>query len=531
MNVTQRLVFGHNLNSDGLSFANDIGGLICPSLAVFRSDHEFSNYGKITLLMDKSKVNLRQDPTHNSDVFSTRFPPCYYKSDDSVLNAFSDKVAKLVPEYKGIHCKADYHESSITGGGFERVAEEYMKDPKILMAYAREQGISPRIYKTVHSTDISFIEKPKNPKLLIKQLKSLDVSNIDENHPNYLSVSKLIYQEIERAVRETVVDRGNHKATEAEISEDMKYFMDSINKRNFKITDNGVKLNFSTFHKLTRYFDNVDSDPNPIDLIKTRGRLEKLVSTPKQKDKFNDWLSKNIEKAFHSPHMHVMTKGGNRKKLAFTAENVFKAMKGKVNGTEKTIFMGAGSLRSLVAQRISSFRDMTSRMDNLSTEEDMKSIQSSLNDRLSDLPNLLSSNYLYDTSHFRFRDAVYEEIADFAKYRNPRSLESFKGIEGEKLEHINQFLDDLRDAPSHYFEIKKQSIVSISDFDAAVIPKGTSKDTVQILREANVRITYYDPEIKLDRIRAVNKHQELLLGQGEDVVLKNENDSLEPSNQ
>jgi hypothetical protein len=526
MKITQKLAIGHNLDNDDLIFADNIGGLICPSLAVFRSDHEFSSYGKITLLMDKSKVNLRKDPAHNADIYSTRFPPCYYKSDDSILDAFSEKVATLVPEYKGIHCKADYHEGSMTSEGFDKVSYEYSRDPKILMAYAREQGINPRIYKTVHTTGIPFIEKPKNPKSFIKKLKELDIQNISEDHPNYIPLSKLVHQRIESAVTETVMDRGGYKSSQEEVDEDIKYFMSSINERNFKETEGGLGLSLSTLHKLERYFNEVSKNPSPINLIKTRERLEKLVDTPKQKNNFKEWLGGNIEKAFHSPHMHVMTKGGNRKKLAFTAENVFKAMKGKVNGTEKTIFMGAGSIRSLIAERIISFRDMTCRMGNLSTKDDMKDIQSSLDSRLSEIPDLLSANYLYDTGSFRFRDAVYEEVAEYAQHRNIRALESFENIEDEKLEQINQFLDDLRDAPSHYFEIKKQSIVAISDFDAAIIPKGTSKNTVQLLRDANIKITYYDPEVKLDRIRAINKNQELLFGQGKDVVLKNKNEDF-----
>ena len=225
--------------------------------------------------------------------------------------------------------------------------------------------------------------------------------------------------------------------------------------------------------------------------------------------------------------MHVVTRSGNQKKLAFTAENALKAMKGKVNGEEQTIFMGAGSIRSLVAKNYKSIREITKNIDMLVSEKEMKKVGDEFNSRLQDFPDKLAPFYLYQTDSWRYRDAVYEEIADYAKRGTTRALESFKDIPDDVLEDLNNFLDDLSNAATHYFEIKEQSIVGIDEFDAAIVPKGTRKETLEILRSANIKVTFYEPDNKLSRQLGVIKNQPLLFGSGEEITLNLSEDSAE----
>jgi hypothetical protein len=516
MKVKSRMAIGHNIDPDGLKFANELGGLVCPSLAVFRSDHHFKNYGKITLLMDKSSVDLKKDPLHNSDVFSTRFPTCHYTVDEKVLNNFASEVHSLVPDLPQIHSNVDYHDSSVVNKGFLNVYDKYLNDIKVLLAFVRQQGANPRIYKEKHTTGISFMENPDKPRSFARKLNSLDISKMTEEHPNYLEVSQLVYDQIEKGVLNLVKEKTNNPE---EIKQDTRYFMETMEKRKFNDIDGKKGLSFSALHQIIRYAEKMHKSPDYVDTHKTMERLRKFVKTPKQKEVFKSWLQEKIGTAFHTPYMHVLTRGGNRKKLAFTAENVLKAMKHKGNGAERTIFMGAGMLRSLVSERITSFTELSKRMDSLASEKDMKGIQSEFNSRLSDIPDILAPHYLYRVDGMHYRDAVYEELFDFAKTGSIRSLESFEDIPSEKMDIIKTLLDDLKVAKTHYFEIKKQSIVGIDEFSVAIVPKGTEKKIIELLKSNDLKVDFYNPNIELDRIRAVNKHDDLLFGEGKEVTI------------
>lgn len=516
MKLMQKLAVGHNLNASDLVFADKIGGLVCPSMAIFRSDISFSNFGDITLLMDKSKVNLRTHPAHNADVFSMRFPSCYYKTDKSILDTFSEKVATSVPEMEKEHSIADYHESSVISKGFDHVAQEYMRDPKVLLAYARDNGLNPRIYRSQHKSGITFIDNMEKPKSFLRELKSMGIKSIKEGTDEYTEYSQRLFDEMKSSMRRLAESKGG---TPKEIEEDTDYFINHLGKHYFKSVESNPQLLFSPHQKIKDHIRAIERNPNPIDIRKTRDRLEKLVKSDKQKQSFITWLGNHIGNAFHSPYMHVVTRGGNHKKLAFTAENALKAMRGKVQGEEKTIFMGAGSIRSLVAKRFTSYREITSHIHDLVSDDDMKVVGEEFNKRLSDFPEKLAPYYLYQTDSWRYRDAVYEEISDYARSGSLSKLESFNNIDVDVLQELDDFLSDLSQAKTHYFEVKKQSIVGIDDFDAAIVPNGVDPAAIEVLKRANVNITFYDPEQSLSRIKAVNKQQDLLFGNGNEVVI------------
>jgi len=530
MKITQKLAIVHNTSEEGLSFANEIGGFVCPSLAIVRSDHEFRNFGGITLMMDKSKVSLRTNPAHNADIFSTRFPTCFYKTNDKLLDAFSEHIVERTPELKHKHSEAEHYQKSTVRQGFDHVEKRYVRDMRVGLAFLRDQGVNPRLYRDIRKTGVSYLDSLDNNKPLLKEIKKLQAASNGEDSPEFKLMSKKVHKALFDSMTQMIYARDPDISKE-DFDADLKFFTESYEERHFNFDDNGEpKLALNTSEKLRMYFLKEAKDPNPVDATRLSERIEKEMSKPSQKKRFHTWLKEHIGQAFHSPYMHVETRSGARKKLAFTAENLLKAMKGKTNGTEKTIFMGAGSIRSLVAKRFSSYREVESHMSMLTSEKEMESITRDFDERLRDFPVKLTPFYKYQTDSWHYSDAVYEEIEDYARHRSPAKLESFDNISPDVMEEINGFLDDLRVAKTHYFEIKKQSIVDIADFDVAVVPKGTDKSTIRLLKNANIKISQYDPDIKNDRVLAINKQQSLLFGEGRQIslVVDNEDHDLSP---
>lgn len=71
---SNNLVVLHNITTDKLKYANRMGGLPIPSLAVSRVEYPVEDFGDILLIAPKDILNERSAKTFNADVYSPRQP-------------------------------------------------------------------------------------------------------------------------------------------------------------------------------------------------------------------------------------------------------------------------------------------------------------------------------------------------------------------------------------------------------------------------------------------------------------------------
>ncbi len=485
----------HNLNENSIGFIEEIGGVVCPSLAIVRNDHEFKSFGEISLLINKKKLNPRRDSIHNCDSSSVRYPTRYYNWDKGFLEKFADKIENLTPDLNNLHCRFRYLQDSEQSKGFSVVAESLLDDIPTLVAYARDNGIQPRIFRKDLRVGVGFIDD---------HIESASIKAfIRKAHRS----KNLKSPEFQSKMKEFVVSHAKDVSTNESNFEILK---EKLLDRHFSENGKGA-LKFSYQHYIEDYASKYARDPKPIDTGKLHSRLTNLVNTPTKKTRFINWLGKHMERGYHSPYFYsVKTK--HQTKKPYHVDQLFKEMKGRVAGHEYNTFGGANNIRAQVATQFTSYSQIENNMDKLVSEAEMKVIASSFNSRLSDIPDLLQGEYKYDISSYHFRDAIYTELTEFAASGSVRSLQSFDQISEEKIMHIKGFFYDIKHAPTHYFEAKKQAIMELDEFSAAIVPKGTSKETLHILKKAGVPVTFYDPNIENSRLKAINKHKELQFG-------------------
>jgi hypothetical protein len=97
------LVAVHNINASKLAFADKLGGLAMPSLAVINRKIPFESFGDITLVAPKTRIDPKVNPgvkVFNADIYSPRYPSLEYKIDDKKLMPIAEKIADaLTPLY------------------------------------------------------------------------------------------------------------------------------------------------------------------------------------------------------------------------------------------------------------------------------------------------------------------------------------------------------------------------------------------------------------------------------------------------
>ena len=72
------------------------------------------------------------------------------------------------------------------------------------------------------------------------------------------------------------------------------------------------------------------------------------------------------------------------------------------------------------------------------------------------------------------------------------SRNGFKNVPNYLKEEISDFANEVMSTPTQYFESKPQRAVELGEFTGAVVPKGTRKEVVDVLRKNGVTVNYYE---------------------------------------
>lgn len=130
----KKLLVVHNLNDQKLRFANRIGGLANPSMAVINPKvTPFDNYGDISLI--GSKDLIEGEKTHLADAYSPRFPSVYttmswddFTRLEKDMQPYYDKIGK--------DARKIYHDDS-------EMARYIENNPSVMLKFLEENKIKP----------------------------------------------------------------------------------------------------------------------------------------------------------------------------------------------------------------------------------------------------------------------------------------------------------------------------------------------------------------------------------------------------
>ncbi len=99
---TKDLIALHNLSSTNLSKALELGGFPMPSIAVTRTNIPHTNFGDITLVMNKSTIDPQSDKrntVYSADAWTPTFPGVEYEADEAVKSRLLKKFTELRNKY------------------------------------------------------------------------------------------------------------------------------------------------------------------------------------------------------------------------------------------------------------------------------------------------------------------------------------------------------------------------------------------------------------------------------------------------
>lgn len=495
------LIALHNLTESKLLGALRLGGFPMPSIAVTRTDIPHTNFGEISLVMDKRAVDpkaSRKNTVYSADAWTPTFPQVEYEADTQAERRISRRIgelsARVDPYFQDDLRRLQYGLDDYLNrhGCEEGLARWAMDNYGLKAAYLEEQGthIEP-------STTQREVEKGYNPERADKYQAIADALGTED--PD-------------------TIGSMNLKELREQHGEALEAAFPGMTKSAFRMS--GI------LRQAQEYFRDQGGEP-VYETVTDSAATRRAVDEALDRAEYERWvldLYSGIEAASGVyNNKERFTPSGNRRSFQqthypVTLEGIVKAMAGQNGGNTKNVsgFYGVKSLRAGTAQRFKSIADMhklEGRLQNL-TEAEQQAISDALDERLIEITGELAEKSPggareYDYTQSDTIGHILVEIADGGNYTIDSIMRKFNGeygyqIGNELAAKVRDLLFDVSQMPVNLFEAKPERAVSFDEVLAAVVPDGSSKELMDALAQARVRTLEYKSGDDADRIRQVN---------------------------
>jgi predicted ABC-type ATPase len=497
----------HNLSHDNLRFADKMGGLAVPSVAVVRTGDPIEGFGGITLVGGRPLADPEENPVFDADAYTARFPKAEWKKVPvKVAQAMVDKIRPFAEKFDGYIKDAIWdnavnrpdpqdtiHRMKNDSGAraaFLSLVHGIEVEPVMQPHYLAEQGSNPAfdsIRKRIQ--DGSFPRQPEYEGEHHKELTAATLAYLDNKNAKTLA-----------KIKDDSKMRGNLK----EIYDRDKAEM---------LNENGF-LHFGNMDKVIQSMESVGQEI--IDSTATREKLEEAIKG--KEGEFHSWVDSEIMGMYDAPRIKV-----GRKFEPYTIENIAKVMaSGKVAGEENAMTFSEGKLRAVNATRFQDLDHMKNQAEwQIRTEEEVEHARELVKQRMEEWRNKVTEFYKWEST-WDALDASMEALAKFIKgsrttTRMAAALRSVDivGVPQELLDEAKEIADEFMETPVAYFESKPQRVVRLNEFHGAVVPKNTSQDILDILEKHGIQVEV-SSSARTDLLEPRRKALQTLISQDKD---------------
>lgn len=495
---TKDLVALHNLTEDKLLKSISLGGFPMPSIAVTRQDIPHTNFGDITLVMDKGAIDpkaSRKNTVYSADAWTPTVPRVEYEADAKAEQRIATKLDQL-GEKLDKHFRDSLHQVS------------YGMD-ELLNRYDGEAGVIEHAMENYGMKAAFLEEQGQHIDPITKQVAE-DPGYSESRVEKYENVAKVL---------------GTRDPNEIG-SMTMKEIRDQYGAELEQAFPGMTKspLRMSGILNQVRAYLNAESGQVTYKTVTDTKAMDQAVDEALDKPKYERWVRDLFSGLEGNSGVYNnkerFTPSGNRRSFQqthypATLEGITKAMVGQNGGDSRNVsgFYGVKSLRAGMAERFSDIADMhkaEGRLQNL-TQAQLDKIQDNLNNRLFDLTSrIIETNP--SGSYMQQADAVGNILMEIAEGRL-HTIDEIERVFNKEYQYhvgnelaadVRNLLFDVSQMPVNMFEAKPERAVGFDEVLAAVVPDNASEKLVDALGEKGVRVIPYEAGNDTDRIQKVN---------------------------
>ena len=498
---TKNLIALHNLTEEKLWGDLRLGGFPMPSIAVTRIDVPHTNFGDITLVMDKRSIDPkanRKNTVYSADAWTPTFPQVEYAADPAAERRISGRLRELSGKVDEMF-KQDLY----------RITYD-MED--LLNRYGGEEGLLRQVVDN-YGLKAAYLEDAGHHVSAATVQREADKGYSQDRVEKYLAIVETLGtddpDEIGHIPLKELRDR---------YGDELETAFPGMTKSTFRLS--GI------IRQVQAYLQDQGGEPvyeTATDAAATRRAIDDVLD----RDGYERWVRElysgvQADSGIYN-NKERFTPAGNRRTFQqthypVTLENIVKAMKGQNGGNTKNVsgFYGVKSLRAGTAKRFKSIADMhklEGRLQNL-TEEQTKAIHDELDRRLMDITEALAEKSPNGKGSFDYYLAdsignMLVEIADREVYTIDAIMGKFNGeygfhIGNELAAQVRDLLFDVSQMPVNIFEAKPERAVGFDEVLAAVLPDDASGELRDALSGRGVNVLTYKAGDDADRIAKVN---------------------------
>lgn len=484
---SKSLVGLHNISGDKLRKALKLGGFANPSAAVIDIDKQsHEGYGEISLVLPSSMVAKntgRNAGTFSGDAWTPTYPQIERQFNDEGSKRVYDDISKLPKEMQSDVRSA--WNGYMEGRDANALAYQFL--------YEKGEAPELRTIEPVFSEDI--------------QKKIAGVDAIDDYDERNAAILKAYIDEKfdgDRAKFEEYIETRK-RVLQKKIDENptQKGFVYRRAVESLKdIEENGYEYN-----SVKRFYDEVMSDirkSGGIDTYQTvRDVQEKISQSAELSKEYDEWKENLADKyGIKEVLFKGYTPSGNRVYLPHTLENVSKMM--RQQGLAGATGWG-GSFSKFAAglmKPVGTLNGIRQQKGKLTTShEEIEAFREKWEKVYFDLGLKLNpdASSFDDTGLYRV-----EEIATKPNSRSFAKREYGVELSDEDVRQLSDMVAAIRNEyPAMYFETKFERPVYLNEFAAAVVPDNASKDIVDAMNGAGIKVLTYKAGDEISRNEAV----------------------------
>lgn len=473
------LVVYHNVSAGKLREAIKLGGLPMPSLAITKRDIPFGDFGEITLIGDKDMIDPRKSRSNevfSRDAYTVRKPVVNYEEPTAQdQKAFHEKYSGTIDELKakGI----DVQKINFTSHSGDEALARMENDVAIRYFYIQNVlkknvpihriTIAPTIYYQEIFRDYPGILKALRKRARVKNSAFLELDKACQPY----------FKRLEEKIKN-------------------KEGLVGLNKRRLERLQKDGHITIDGAQLLSKWANEYEKSARQkpreeVDKQTFEKDMQKTIEEAGM-DKFIVFVRSEFDNLYKDKYLW-----DNGKKYAFNIDNIVKLMK-KYRGTNNEgtggINYGFNSLLAFLSKKFTSIRDIKNNESLLAPNKKELARYRKAEDmynRLIDEAAELRGSYDMDLDM---------NLAELMKDTRDGKKDLHGFPEDKKfLQHIKDFLKEADKATTDYFEAKPARKVTFDEFSGAVIPKGTSEETVNFLESQGIVVREYDQDIEGDR--------------------------------
>lgn len=487
----------HNLSYPNLLFADKLGGISMPSIAIIRINNPILKFGEITLVAPKSLIDPKknsQAKIYNRDVYSPSYPLMYSHVDKSALRRLeSDLYAKRGEwteyEKEATNDISSFIEMIENGKHIPEVIDKSLRNFFVVYSWARDTGVEIEI--PVEDYSIQFWSlNPETKEQFIELIKK---------YPElYEAAKKDVFDFSDKNLKKQLADafRENYiQKFESETDEELKHFLQGDLESYF---DEEGELNYNIEYTVFKNLVLAIGSKKRVDYSKLRDKIETLSN--QNQHSIREYVNKMIDRVMSGSYF-FRTKS---KKAETTIDNIYDYMMSKsLKAGQKTMVFGLGNAAALGAKEYDSLIAVARDKDSYTvTESEFDKYKEQQQESWNKVLASVRKYYKYDEEiSFDALDNLSKAMGLISKYKNPTdekiaqilARNNYGNTPSHVYDDIREFVKVLREAPAQYFEVKITDVVRIEAFIGAAVPHEVFEDASIILKKHGItNIVAYD---------------------------------------